>query len=123
MTNKDAKELQVERQVALDRAEALVLDRLCGALASMQVLLNHKVRALRMEAGLPPEEPSKPSDGQTERYMAIVLTQLTQRNLSENYPEPWDESALGNATKIFPKEQLLFDLRQRVRSALARAFK
>ena len=117
------KEMLIERQAILDKSERLVLDRLCGALVNMQVLLDLKKRALKMEAGLPPDEPSTTCDGQNERVAALALIAMLQRNLADNYPEPWDEIALGDAVQTFEKEQLLFDLRQRVRAALARAFR
>lgn len=117
------KEMLIERQSTLDKAEHLVLDRLCGVVDNIQVLLDLKLRSLTMEAGLPPDQPSKTSDGQNERVSAIALIAMLQRNLADNYPEPWDEIALGDAVQTFEKEQLLFDLRQRVRAALARAFK
>jgi hypothetical protein len=118
---KTNEERAIERANIIATAERNVLDKLCGMLQNVGTLLELKLRQLRMEAGRSPSDDSVRSSHLPERDAALMIVHQLHSVIADNYPDHWDEMCLPPDTD-FDFEQLRFDLRKKVRSAIARSF-
>ena len=114
--------IAVNRSAILADAETEILEKLCGVMQNLQTLLGTKLQTMRVQSGNDPNRDSHRSEHLPEKDAALALVHWLHNGIGE-YPSCWDDLAIERRLKqsqyAHGEEQLVADLRRRVRSVVA----